>query len=58
MEAYKNHAVNQINVWDLGERGSCLTPRRWGFTSGSQIAKDLKGDDAVKAQEKKPFLVD
>lgn len=54
MEAYNSHAVNQINVWDLGERGSCLTTRRWGFTSGSQIPKDyLEGGDAVRAQEKK-----
>lgn len=43
MEAYKTHAVNQIDVWDFGERGSCLTARRWGFTSGSQDPQRLLG---------------
>lgn len=59
MGAYKSHAVNQIRVWDLGECGSCLTARRWGFTSGSQVPKDyLEGGDAVRAQGKKPLPVD
>lgn len=59
MEAYKSHAVNHIYVWDLWERGSCPTARRWGFTSGSQIPKDyLEGHDAVGAQKAKPLPVD
>lgn len=32
--------MNQINVWDSGECGSCLTARRQVFTTGSKILKD------------------
>jgi len=52
--------LNQNNVWDLGQRGSCLTTRRQVWTTGLQIPKDCleRGDAAMRARKTKPSPVD